>query len=666
MTVIELPDGAEMEVPADAPRDEVRRRIGNYLKSLPKAQIDAIPTNARLAFGLGQGDVAATARKRMAENLAQQTQNEYADDMRGALQQGVRSVAAPAVVGATGLLTGGLGVLPAMALMAGAGGTVEYMAQTIDPSENVAGDIVKEAFISGTFEGAGRTGAALLRRGMAARSAAKGVRDAAKATAERAAPATVKVFAEKAGVPTAATSKAQRQWLGQAVKTAVMNDADEVMRGFGGAETIEQAGQRAAGVFDNIKANFLDIAKKSRDAIVRDIGDVTFSGTFGEGSTLARGAAAAGHSPHTAGMGGTKKALREVERAASRRLRPGVSDAVDVFRDAEKGAFKDFTLDEFLALRTDIGQQAAHASKGSAEQTLLWKIYGGMTEDVERLLASRGPETLAKFRRSSGQFAEYYGALKNEVFSRMFRAAEKGNGTAVVRELLRAAPSDISEIMRHAHSMAPTVAGEFRVAIQRAALGEVFGIAEHGGVPSIRSIGQNIRKFGPDRLDRIFGFGEDGATALRRVKELGDVVEYYAADLRHAPSLVGEGSDIVGGLIAKGTAALLAKAAGFKYIAARIGYDALSSGGRYLMESAAKHPMAFAKLKSGMNKVMRGVTSKARHLVTEGEEEITNALRIAGQSAFYAMKKDDEKARRSLVTASAPADTSPRPGGYQP
>jgi hypothetical protein len=417
--VIELPDGAEMEVPTDAPRDEVRRRIGNYLKSLPKEQLDAVPTKARLAFGLGQGEVAAEARKRLANNLSMQTQNEYSDDMRKALQQGMRQVATPAVVGAVGLLTGGVGALPAMAAMAGAGGGMEYLAQTLDPSENAAGDIAKEMIISGAFEGVGRGGAAILRHKMAARAAAKAARAATREATESGASAAVRGFSERVGVPLHVSSKPQQIWAGNAVATAVRNDADEIMRGFGGAETIEQAGQRASGVFQNIKDKFLDTAKRSRNFIVSQVGDVPMP------------------------LFQTKRSISEVARAAERRLGAGVDDALDVFFDGEKKALKDFTLDEFLALRTDIGRQASRAAKGSAKQTLLWKLYGGMTDDVEKLLGTASPDILARFKRSSVQFAEYYGALKNEVFSRMFRAAESGNGTAVIRELMTADPSDI-------------------------------------------------------------------------------------------------------------------------------------------------------------------------------------------------------------------------------
>jgi len=164
--LINMPDGNQMRVPEGASWEDIHERVGNYLSSLPKETIDTLPTKARLAFGLGQGAIAAQARKNMANNLAAQTAGQYDQDMTNAQMEFAGQAAAAVPAAAATLATGGLAAPAAMALMGGAGlagGVLRESTKTLGGSSDIPEtkmDLAKalslDAVMGAMGEGAGR------------------------------------------------------------------------------------------------------------------------------------------------------------------------------------------------------------------------------------------------------------------------------------------------------------------------------------------------------------------------------------------------------------------------------------------------------------------------------------------------------------------------------
>lgn len=164
--LINMPDGNQMRVPEGASWEDIHERVGNYLSSLPPETIDTLPTKARLAFGLGQGAIAAQARKNLAGNLAAQTAGQYEQDISDAAGQfaGTAAAAIPAAVAAP--FTAGASLPAAMGIAAGAGalgglareGTkAAFGSNELPRSEgDLAKTLAVDAVLGAAGEGAGR------------------------------------------------------------------------------------------------------------------------------------------------------------------------------------------------------------------------------------------------------------------------------------------------------------------------------------------------------------------------------------------------------------------------------------------------------------------------------------------------------------------------------
>lgn len=587
------------------------------------------------------GEVSKQARKNLANNLGQQTQNEYADEMRSALGQGMRSVAIPAVTAGVGLATGGLGLIPAALAVGGAGAATEYAAQTIDPSDNAARDIVKEALFSGVGEFGGRLagnaiGGVLARRGAAA---------AAKAAEAPVVPAAVKAFAERASMPVAVpASKHGELWFNRALRTAISKDADEIMQPFGSAITPETAGQDILGVFGKIKQSTIDAGIAIRKQIAERVGDV----------------------PATTAAATDR--IRDLASDLARQSNfPGRDEIIDQFKTVLRQGEIGVSLDQMLEFRSNVWATMEHMKGTASQKSYLKRLYGAVTEDVEATLAAHDPTLVTSFRKANQNIETYHKALENEVISRIADAAKEGNGTAVVRELFKSDPSEINAVKQFVQNTRPQDAAKFNRTIQQAAAQQILGVSEDGAPALGYKLAERLNKIGPDRLDTIFGWSKEGADTLSRLKQLSTVTSHYDNVLKYAPSLATEGSSTVGKFVSEATSAVVAGALGFKYIAARMGYNLARDAGQAVMAEIVSNPQSFRQFKRGYQLVMEGVTTGAKRLIPQGEAELKAALGQASARAIGMYRaQNSDAAKKAKASANAPAPSPfPYPGAGQ-
>lgn len=629
-TVIELPDGNEMEVPSDAPKEEVRRRIGNYLKTLPPETIDAIPTKTRLVFGLGQGAVAAQARKNLANIQAEQAQAQTEEDRRNIRSQYIREVATPAMAAGVTLLTGGAAAPAAAALMGGTMGAGELLAQTSSPGENVVRDVAGATALGAASEFGGRLIGSSLAKMAGGRAAAK----AAATETERYAD-----LAERLGFPLKnvegrAGSGLQAR-VDAARRTAVSKAADEIMKPFGSPITAEIAGQEAAGVLKNVESSFAGNARAMRGFIKDVAGDVP------------------------APLRETIFKSAELKNELGKRAFRGKED-LDVFFNAmvdENGSFKKFSLDELLALRTDVGKELGRASESNPKRAFLKRLYGAMTDDAEAILDAKDPNLGRIFRQANKDLSEYHAALKNEVASRLMSEANAGNGSAVVRELFKADPADVNHVFQFVQSMRPQEAMKFRRTMQQAALQNIFGVAEDGAPAIGFKLAERMDKIGADRLSVIFGGSKESAEALSRVKELAELTSRFERSLKVPPDMSRQVDSGVKRLIAQAGVALGAKAWGAPYAAARIGAEVLRGAGDLVMAELAVRRELFRGFKAGYQKMASAVSltnlsPQARAALTSGgEKEIKRALTGAASLAAIKLRTQPKAEQKERAEA---------------
>lgn len=578
------------------------------------------------------GDVSKQARKNLANIEAEKTREEYGQDVEDVWAQGVREIATPIATGLVGIGTGGIGLIPAALAAGGTAVAGETIAQLGSPTETMARDIAISGAVGGLSEVGGRLIGASIAKVAANRAAAKA------ATAPEYA-----AIAERLGFPLKNVEGKVGGGLQARVDAArraiITKEADEIMAPFGSPITAEIAGQKAGGVLKSVEEKFVQHARDVRQFISNKIGDTS------------------------APLRSTVFKASELKHELGKRAFKGMED-LDQFFNAmvdEKGAFKKFTVDELLALRSDIGRELGRVSAKNPKHAFLKRLYGAMSDDAETVIAARDPQLAASFKQANADFAEYFGALKNEVASRLMNEANAGNGTAVVRELFKADPSDINHVFQFVQSTRPQEMGAFRRTIQQSALQNIFGVADDGAPVMGYKLAERLEELGADRLDTIFGGSQAAAETLSRVKELAKLTGSFERSLKIPPDMSRQLDSGVKRLIMQAGVALGAKAWGAPYAAARIGADALRGAGDLVMAELAVRPELFRQFKTGWNQMATAVSNTSlgaaarRSLNASGEATIKKALAAASNAAALQVRakakskqvQEDRDARRS-------------------
>lgn len=587
------------------------------------------------------GAVSKQARKNLAKIEGERTREEYSQDIRDVLSQGVREILTPVAVGAVGLATGGLGLAPAVAAAGGTAALGEAVVQSKNASDTAFTDIAKAGAWGAGSEFGGRFLGSVFGKIAASRAASKAADEAASAggyaeVAERLG-FPMKNVEGKVGAGLQARVDAAR-------RVAVAKEADEIMAPYGAPLTTEMAGQKVAGVFQNISEHFVGHARAQRQLVTEAIGSLPASpfATARAGVTL----------------------QRELKKRAFRGM-----DELQPFFSAlrnEKGGFKQFSVDELLALRTDVGKEMGRLAESNPKKAFLKRLYGAMTEDAERAVSGYSPELGVAFKQANKDFADYFGALKNEVAHRLFTEADAGNGTAVVNELFKGAPEDINHVFQFVQKTMPQEMGKFRQTIQRAALQRVFGMADDGAPAIGFKLAERLDDIGADRLNLIFGGSKEAAETLGRVKELSALTGRFERSLKMPPDMSRGVEAGVKRLIMQAGLAIGAKAWGAPYAAARIGASALSWAGDLLLAEIAARPALFRKFTGGYKK-MAGAVADTKlmratrdSLAKAGESEMRSAL---GAAAAAVGVQQRAEAKRAEVSAGR--DASRQAGQYE-
>lgn len=635
--IIELPDGNEMEVPAGAPKEEVRKWIGNYLRKLPKEALDTIPTKARLAFGLGQGEVAAQARKNLANIQSDQARAQSDQDYRDIRSQYIREVATPVLAAGATLATGGAALLPAMGLAAGTMAAGETAAQISSPTDTPEKDIAMAGALGGLSEFGGRFIGGVIAKRLGARAAA----------ATGANRAVDEALAERLGFPMknveTRTGSSLQARVDAARRAAIQKEADEILRPFGSPITMEVAGQDVAGVFRGIEDHFVRHAKDMRQFVKDQIGDLA------------------------APLRESVFEINKVRQEMGKRVFRGKED-VDEFISAfvdENGAIKRFTLDELLALRTDIGREAARLPSSNPKRVFLDRIYGAVSDDAKAIIAMRNPALADAFSQANKDFVTYFEGLKNEVASRMWNAAKEGNGTAVVREFFKGDPEDMRHVLQFVQNTRPQEMGLFRQTLQRAALQEIFGVADDGAPALGFKLAERLDKIGADRLNQIFAGSQQAAETIGRVKELAQLTSRFERSLKMPPDMSRQLDSGVKRLLMQAGAAVAAKAWGAPYAAARIGAEVLRGGADLILAELAVRPELFRSFKAGYQKMASAVSTanlspQARAaLMSGGEKEVKRALTGAAGLAAIKLRTQTKREEQERAAAAKRQSVSP-------
>lgn len=646
---VQIPDGTEVEIPVDTPKEKVRQIVGGYIqKTMTPEQIDAIPTSTRLAFGLGQGAVAAQARKNLAKVQGEQTEAQYGEDVRGVWAQGVREIGTPIAAGAVGLATAGVGLPFAAGLMATTGAVGETYAQMGAPTASAGRDIAIAGALGGLSEVGGRLVAGAIGK-LAARKVAEGAKDAAEyaATAERLG-FPMKNVESKVGSSLQSRVDAAR-------RASIAKEADEIMAPFGSPLTAEMAGQEAAGVFKNIEDKFVGRARDLRN-FVRDF-ELPNGKKMGESDALLRD---------------TIFEAAKVQKELGKRAFKGMEELDPFFKAMyeENGAFKRFTVDEALALRTDIGKELAKLPDANPKKTILKKLYGAMSSDIETSIDLRDPMLGETFKSANRDFAMYFDGLKNEVAHRMMSAAKDGNGTAVVREFFKGDPEAINQVFQFVQKTRPQDMGQFRQTVQRAALQNIFGIAEDGTPAVGYKLAERLEKIGPDRLDKIFSGSKEAAETLGRVKELAKLTGSFERSLKIPPDMSRQMESGVKNLIMQAGVAMAAKAWGAPYAAARIGAGALKGAGDLILAELAVRPELFKQFTKGWQRAASAVSNTSmiagtRESLRKGGESLMKGALSAAANAV-AMEEIAKAKRAKVQQDRAARENAGRPQGFPP
>jgi hypothetical protein len=570
------------------------------------------------------GEVSKQARKRLANVEAEKTANEYGQDVRDVWAQGVREIGVPIATGAVGLATGGLGLLPAMAAAGGTAAAGEAMVQAGNPTESPFKDIGKAGAIGAASEYGGRFLGSVFGKVAASRAASKAAKEAQSA-AEYAATAErlgfpMKNVEGKAGSALQARIDAVR-------RNAISKEADEIMAPYGSPLTAEMSGQEAAGVFRNIDEHFVGHAREARRMVAEVAG----------GKTVA---------PFE-----TARTSATLERELKKRAFRGMDELQPFFsalRD-ENGGFKHFTVDELLALRTDVGKEMAKLSESNPKKAFLKRLYGAMSDDATLAIETYAPDLAPTFKQANADFAEYFGSLKNEVASRLFNEAKAGNGTAVVSEFFKGAPEDINHVFQFVQKTRPQDVGQFRKTMQQAALQRIFGIADEGSPAIGFKLAERLDKIGADRLNLIFGGSKEASETLGRVRELASLTGHFERSLKMPPDMSRHVETGVKRLMAEAGAALAAKAWGAPYAAARIGAGVLKEGVDLAMAELAARPALFRQFTNGYKKMAQAVgntslmQSTRAALTKSGESDIRAALGAAAGAVGVKLRSDAKR-----------------------
>jgi len=583
------------------------------------------------------GDVSKQARKNLANIQSEQARAQSDQDYRDIRSQYIREVATPVLAAGATLATGGAALLPAMALAGGTMAAGETAAQISSPTDAPEKDIAMATALGGLSEFGGRLiGGALVK--------SLGARAAAATGANR---ATYEAIAEKLGFPMknveTKTGASLQARVDAARRAAVQKEADEILRPFGSPITMEVAGRDVAGVFKNVDNHYVQHARDQRDFIKQAIGNI---------ETPLRSAA---------------REVAKIRQELGKRVFPGRAD-VDEFIGAmvdESGAFKKFSLEELLALRTDIGREGARVSERSAKKTFFDRLYGAVSNDIETAIAARDPRLLDVFRDANKDFSGYYTALKNEVASRMWNAAKEGNGTAVVREFFKGAPEDMRHVLQFVQDTRPQEMGLFRQTLQRAALQEIFGIADDGAPALGFKLAERLDKIGADRLNQIFAGSQQAAETIGRVKELAQLTSRFERSLKMPPDMSRQLDSGVKRLLMQAGAALGAKAWGAPYAAARIGAEVLRGGADLILAELAVRPELFRSFKAGYQKMASAVSTanlspQARAALTSGgEKEMKRALTGAASLAAIKFRTQTKREEQERAAAAKRQSVSP-------
>lgn len=600
------------------------------------------------------GDVSKQARKNLANIEAEKSRAQQAEDVRGIWAQGVREIGTPIAAGAVGLATGGLGLLPAMGAMAATGAAGETYAQIGNPTLSMGKDIAVASAVGALSEAGGRiVGAAIGKL-------------AAKKVVEKAANAPeYEAIAKRLGFPMknveSKVGSSLQARVDAARRASIAKEADEIMAPFGSPLTAEMAGQEAAGVFKNIEDKFLGLARDGRNFVKNFV--------LPTGQKL-------GDSP--AMLRETVFEAAKVQRELGKRAFRGMEDLDPFFRAMyeENGAFKKFTVDEALALRTDIGKELAKLPDSNPKKTILKKLYGAMSTDIEDVIDMKDAVVGEAFKSANRDFATYFDGLRNEVAHRMMTAAKDGNGSAVVREFFKGDPEAINQVFQFVQKTRPQDVGQFRKTIQQAALQDIFGIAEDG-VPAVgHKLSERLAKIGPDRLDKIFAGSKEAADTLGRVKELAKLTGSFERSLKVPPDMSRQMESGVKNLIMQAGVALAAKAWGAPYAAARIGAGALKGAGDLVLAELAVRPELFKQFSDGWRRAASAVSNTSMVASTRasmqrgGEALMKNALTSAANAAAVkvsaqAERKQVEADREARRYTSAPQGVPPMVGVNQ-
>lgn len=630
---------------ADLTDEQLGKRVkAKYVGAYDDMADAAIGKAMRVKATPQLGDVSKQARKNLAKVEAEKTSAEYGQDVRDVWAQGVREVATPIAAGAVGLATGGLGLIPAALAAGGTAAAGETIVQMGNPTENVARDIALTGAIGGLSEVGGRLIGASIAKVVAKRAAARA------ATAPEYADIAKRLGFPEKNVESKVGSSLQAR-VDNMRRALVTKEADEIMAPYGSPVTAELAGQEAGGVLKSVEEKFVRHARDVRQFISNQIGDAP------------------------APLRETIFKAAELKHELGKRAFKGMEE-LDGFFNAmvdENGAFKKFTVDELLALRSDVGRELGRVPAKNPKHAFLKRLYGAMSDDAEKIIASRDPQLADAFKQANADFSEYFGALKNEVASRLMNEANAGNGTAVVRELFKAAPSDIDHVFRFVQSTRPQEMGKFRKTIQQAALQNIFGVADDGAPVMGYKLAERLEKMGADRLDTIFSGSAEAAAALGRVKELAKLTGSFERSLKIPPDLSRQMDSGIKRLIMQAGIAIGAKAWGAPYAAARMGAEALRGAGDLVMAELAVRPELFRQFKTGWTQMSNAVSNTTlgaatrKAMTASGEGTIKKALAAASNAAALevraqAERKQVEAGRDARRYAGVPQGFSPQVG----
>lgn len=607
--IIVMPDGAEMEAPADAPRDEIKRRIGNYLKTLPKDQIDAIPTAARKAFGLGMGDVAKAAAKRLPNMVAATTEDEAAQSKRDLWAQGVREIGAPIAAVGVGVATGGLGLLPALGAAAATGAAGETAAQATSRGADIFNtDVAKHVAVAGALEATGELGgrflAAGIQKALAAR-VAKAARGAAPASTQAAGELAKQIgFPDVAGAPRFVQEKFNARQV-----QAVSEYGDKILADLGGGLSEELQGGKIKTVFQKIEDVFLAGQKSLRQQVVKAVGN------------------------EPAIFNNTAPLVSDIQKTLPKR--PIKADVLVEHIEALKNVD---TLDDALAFRTDLGKNMNSLRKGDPARPLLERMYGTLSDDIEASIRAKDPVMADAFRSTNDGFSVFFGGLKNHVIGGMVKAAKEGNGMAVVSELEKATPKDIREMFAWVKSTVPSELGSFTESIQRNAAQRVLGITEDGAPTLGVGMAERLADIGGDRLREIFGQTTNGPDVLKRIEGLAGLTARYQKNLKIPPQALESANVVLMKSIANAAAIAGLATYGGTYGAALAAARGTKLGTEMALQFVLERPELYRKLSSGMNKVYSSISAPtaraADALVKIGVNEVQGAVRIGARDAI--------------------------------